>query len=177
MSNGPLEIYLKLDGIDGESSVVGHEDETLVLSYEQGIDRPPAPPMGGGMATGRPNFSGVRFRKPVDVGSIPLLLACTMGSRIKNAQFAFRKSGAGFDFYKVTLDDVAVVAIVQRAGVGEQYPLSFAALTAGADSAGILDEVTLAYTKIRWEYVPQKADGSLGTPIKGGWDAQLGKKV
>jgi type VI secretion system secreted protein Hcp len=177
MAMVPLEIFLKLDGIDGESSVNGHEKETIVLSYEQGIDHPAAPPMGGGMAAGRSNFSGVRLRKFVDVGSIPLLLACATGSHIKNAKFTFRNAGSGFEFYKITLDDVAIVAIVQRAGTGDQYPLSFTALNSGADSSGMLDQVTLAYTKIRWEYVPQKADGSPGTPIKGGWDVQLGKKL
>jgi type VI secretion system secreted protein Hcp len=177
MSNGPLEIFLKLDGIEGESGVIGHENETVVLSYEQGIDRPLTMPMGGGGAAGKPDFSGVRFRKSVDAGSIPLLLACASGSHVKDARFTFRKAGTGFEFYKVTLDDVVVTQIVQRAGVGIQYPLSFAWLTAGADSAGILDEVTLAYAKISWEYVSQKPDGSLGSPIKGGWDVQLGKKT
>jgi type VI secretion system secreted protein Hcp len=177
MSTGSLEIFLKLDGIDGESTVVGHEKAIVVLSYEQGIDRPPAPTMGGGGSSGRPNFSGVRFRKAVDTGSIPILLACTTGSHIKDARFTFRHPGTGFDFYKVTFDDVAVVQIVQRAGVGVQYPISFATLSAGDDDAGVLDEVTLAYTKIRWEYVPQKPDGSPGSPIKGGWDIQLGKKI
>jgi type VI secretion system secreted protein Hcp len=177
MSNGSLEIFLRLDGIDGESTVVGHEKETLVLSYEQGIDRPAAPPMGGGAGSGRANFSAVRFRKPVDVGSIPILLACATGTHIKDARFAFRKAGTGFDFYKVTLEDVAVVSVVQRAGIGEQYPLLFATLKAGDDGAGLLDEIALAYTKIRWEYVPQKADGSLGSPIKGGWDVQMNKKL
>ena len=113
----------------------------------------------------------------MDVGSISILLACASGSHIKDATFTFRHAGTGYEFYKVTLDDVAVVAITQRAGVGDQYPLSFTALNAGADSSGMLDEVTLAYTKIRWKYVPQKPDGSMGTPIKGGWDVQMGKKI
>ena len=177
MSSGPLEIFLKLDGLDGESAVIGHEKETVVLSYEQAIDHPAAAAMGGGAASGRPDFSGVRFRKALDVGSVPILVAAASGGHIKNARFTFRKAGTGYDFYKVTRDDVLVVHVTQRAGVGPQYPLSFAALTAGDDSAGVLDEVTLAFTKIRWEYVPQKADGSLGTPVKGGWDMQLGKKI
>ena len=58
MSMIPLEIFLKLDGIDGESSVIGHEKETIVLSYEQGIDRPAAPPMGGGFPGGMPMGGG-----------------------------------------------------------------------------------------------------------------------
>jgi len=47
MSNGPFDIFLKLDGIDGESTIKGHENETVILSYEAGIDHP-APPLGGG---------------------------------------------------------------------------------------------------------------------------------
>jgi type VI protein secretion system component Hcp len=38
MSNGPFDIFLKLDGIDGESTIKGHENETVILSYEAGID-------------------------------------------------------------------------------------------------------------------------------------------
>jgi type VI protein secretion system component Hcp len=45
---------VKLDGIGGESTVRGHENETMVLSYEQN--------------------TGVRFRKPVEKGSLPLCL-------------------------------------------------------------------------------------------------------
>jgi hypothetical protein len=47
------------------------------------------------------------------------------------------------DFYKVTLEDVLITHIAQRAGVGAQYPLSFEALNSGAPSDGFLDEVTL----------------------------------
>ena len=177
MPSGSLDIFLKLDGIDGESKVVGHEKEIEVLTYEQGIDHAAAPPMGGGAGSGKASFSGVRFRKAVDAASVPILLACASGAHIKDARFTFRKPGSGFTFYKVTLEEVAGVSIVQRAGVGVQYPLSFAALRQGDDNAGLLDEVTLAYTRIRWEYVPQKPDGSAGTPIKGGWDIQLGKKI
>jgi len=177
MAGGSLEIFLKLDGIDGESTVIGHEKEIVVLSYEQGVDHAPAPAMGGGASTGRANFSGLHFRKYVDAASVPILLACSAATHIKNALFTFRKAGSGFQFYKVTLESVVVVSIVQRAGVGAQYPLSFVALEQGDDSAGLLDQVSLAYTKIHWEYVPQKPDGSPGTPMTGGWDIQTGRKL
>jgi type VI secretion system secreted protein Hcp len=174
----PIEIFAKLDGIDGESNVKGHEKETLVLSYEQGIDVPSHRPGGGSGQVGKATFSGVRFRKAVDVGSIPLLLACASGTHIKNAVFTFRKAGAvGVDFYKVTLDEVTVAHMVQTAGTGAQYPLSFGILNAGADTDGFLDEVTLDYVKIQWEYRPIGPDGAPGSPIKGGWDLKQNKKI
>jgi type VI secretion system secreted protein Hcp len=167
MSNGGLEIFLKLDGIPGESTVDGHEDETVVLSYEQQI--------GKDSDASRPSFSFVRFRKPVDKGSVPLLLACASGWHIKDAQFTFRRAATGFVFYKVKLEDVLVRNISQRAGTGAQYPLSFDTMTAGGANEGFLDEAWLGYARIHWEY---KLTGpGPGSTFKGGWDIALNRKI
>ena len=86
---------------------------------------------GGGSSAGKATFSPVRFRKNVDAASIPMLLACAAGKHIKDARFTFRRSAAGFEFYKVMLEDVLITHIAQRAGTGSQYPLSFGALIRG----------------------------------------------
>lgn len=179
MPAGTLEIFLKLDGVDGESAVRGHERETVVLSYEQGVDQAVIRDGGGGGShAGRATFSPVRFRKPVDVGSVPLLLACASGTHIRHARFTFRKPApAAIDFYIVTLEDVIVTGVNERAGTGAQYPLSFEDLQAGAEAAGMVEEVSLDYGVIRWEYRPQRPDGSQGTPVQGGWDRQQNRKV
>lgn len=129
------------------------------------------------MAAGRSTFSGVRFRKPLDKGSIPLLLACAASTVIRSARFAFRRTGTGLDFYLVTLADVLVTHIVQRAGAGAQYPLSFDTLTSGADTAGFLDEVTLSYARIQWEYHPVTGTGAPGPVVTGGWDLRTNQKI
>ena len=137
MPGSPIEIFAKLDGIEGESAIRGHEKETIVVSYEQGLEQQPSTPSGGGGSTGRAVFPGVRFRKPVDIGSVPLMLACAGGTRLREARFTFRRSGgAGLDFYRVTLEDVLVARVVERAGTGLQYPLLFETLTSGADGGG-----------------------------------------
>ena len=151
MTASPLEIVLKLDGIEGESTVEGHVGETVVLSYQQAIDLQTGPVGGGGGGSGKASFAGVRFRKPVDRGSVLLLLACASGLHIKDARFTFRRAPS-LDFYTVTLDEVLVTHIAEQAGTGEQYPLSFEGLTAGAERAGLLEEVTLQFTRILWEY-------------------------
>ena len=120
---------------------------------------------------------GVRFRKPLDKGSIPLLLASAAGTTIRTARFAFRRTGTGLDFYLVTLADVLVTHIAQRAGTGAQYPLSFDTLASGTDTTGFLDEVTLSYSKIQWEYHPVTATGAPGPVVKGGWDLRLNQQI
>lgn len=178
MPDPDVEIFLKLDGIDGESTVKGHEKEIAVLSYEQAVDVTVIHSLGGGDASaGKANFSDVRFRKNVDAASIPMLLACASGQQVKEARFTFRRGAGGFDFYKVTLEDVLVTHIAQRAGTGAQYPLSFEALNTGAPSDGFLDEVTLNFSRIRWEHRAQRPDGTVGTTTSGGWDVTANKKL
>jgi type VI secretion system secreted protein Hcp len=178
MTTALLEAFLKLDGIEGESTVRGHEKEMVVLSYEQSIDAAAGVTSGGG-SLGKAAFSGVRFRKPVDKASIPLLLACAAGTHIKNARFAFRRTAAAvpIEFYKVSLDDVTVAHMAQRAGTGPQYPLSFDTLAVGAEAAGFLDDVAFSYVRIKWEYAVFDATGAPAGTVKGGWDRKLNKKI
>src|SRR5262252_126936 len=101
MPNPLANIYLKLDGIDGESAAKNHKKEIDVFSYEQGIDQSVLHSgSGGASAVGKAKYSPVRFRKDVDVASIPMLLACAQGKAIKDAVFTFTRGASGFEFYK-----------------------------------------------------------------------------
>jgi type VI secretion system secreted protein Hcp len=178
MPDPDLYIFLKLHGIAGESTVKGHKDEIAVLSYEQAVNVAVIQSgSGSGLSSGIAKFSGVRLRKNVDVASIPILLACASGRHIQDARFTFRRSAGGFDFYKVTLEDVLLTNIAQRGGTGAQYPLSFNALNTGASSDGLLEEVTLDFSRIRWEHRAQLPDGRVGATTTGGWDIRTNKKL
>jgi type VI secretion system secreted protein Hcp len=176
-ASGNLDIFLKLNGIDGESTVKGHEKEIAVLSYEQAVDvAVVVSGSGGGASAGKTTFPGVKFRKNVDVASVPLLLACASGQHISDARFTFRLNGI-LDFYSVTLQDVLIVDVVQRAGTGAQYPLSFEALNTGASSDGFLDQVVLNFSRILWEHRAQNPNGSVGVTATGGWDVRANRKI
>jgi type VI secretion system secreted protein Hcp len=174
MASG-LEIFLKLDGIEGESADKQHPKEIDVLSFGDGLSQATAG--AAGASVGRVTFASVHFRKAVDKASVPLLLACAGGKVLKDALFSFRRTGTPSEFYKVKLSDVLVTAVAQTAGVGEQYPLTFKALEIGGDRAGILDDVTLDYGKIEWEYRPLNPTGAPAVPIKGGWDFKKNIKI
>lgn len=174
MAASPLKIFLKLDAIDGDSTVKGHEKEIMVLSYEQGVAVAIAAGGGGGAAVGRPQFSDVHLRKDMDKASVPMMMAAAMGQHIRQALFTFRR--ATFEFYKVTLEDVLITKVFQRAGTDQQYPLSFTALDAGAANSGFLDDVTLTYTRIHWEHRAQRPDGSV-VATNGGWDVRTNQRI
>jgi type VI secretion system secreted protein Hcp len=171
-----FDIFLKLDGINGESTTKGHEKEIEVVSYDQSIDSTVIISGGGGGAgAGKSTFSGVRFRKLLDTASMPIALACASGLHIASARFAFRRAPS--DFYVVMLEDVVVTHAGQCATTGIQSPLEFETLAKSSAGAALLEEVTLHFGKIRWEYRPIGPKGTGLPPIVGGWDVRANRKL
>ena len=172
-----FDIFLELDGIDGESTTKGHEKEIEVVSYDQSIDStvPSGGAGAGGAGAGKATFSGVRIRKLLDAASIPIALACASGMHIRSARFAFRR--APLDFYVVALEDVVVTHAGQCATTGIQSPLEFETLAKSSAGAALLEEVTMHFAKIRWEYRPMGPKGTGLPPITGGWDVKANRKL
>lgn len=170
-----LDVFLKLDGIDGDSTDSRHAGEIEVLSFGQGLTQSATAGTGAGGGAGKAQFSDISFRHQVDVASVKLMLTSASGSHIKSATFSFRKPGQRQDFYTITLTDVVISAVGQVESAGAQGPLSFDDLKVSPNAGGLLEEVKLNFGKIEWAFIPQNADGSQGTPVKGGWD--LGKNT
>jgi type VI secretion system secreted protein Hcp len=157
-----FDIFLKLDGVSGESTTKGHEKEIEVVSYDQSIDATVPSGGGGGGGAGKATFSAVRFRKLLDTASIPIALACASGLHITTARFSFRRAGTTADFYIVTPEDIVVTHAGQCAATGAQFPLAFETLAKSASSTALLEEVALHFATIHWEYRPR---GPKGTPL------------
>jgi type VI protein secretion system component Hcp len=71
-----FDAFLKLDGIQGESTVKGHEGEIELDSFSFGLTNP-----GGG---GRPVFQDFHFTSKVGKQSPQLFLACAQGTKIRS---------------------------------------------------------------------------------------------
>lgn len=159
-----FDIFLRIDGIQGESKDAGHKDEIDILSYAWGESQPAAPSAGGGGGAGKVTMQDFRFAMHVNRASSKLFLACASGTHIKNAILTVRGPGAGApEFLKWSLTDVTVASYQ----------------TAGDASAGQppTDQVSLRFAKIEVEYRLVKPDGSLDAPIKAGWDLTANRPV
>ena len=86
------------------------------------------------------------------------------GEHIKKAVLVCRKAGKEQqEFLKVTMSDL-LVSSFQTGGSahGDEVPV---------------DQVSLNFSKIEWEYKEQKSDGTLGGTTKTGYDLKAMKKV
>ena len=159
-----VDFFLSIDGIKGESSDSKHKEEIQIESWSTGANQSGTMSFGGGGGAGKVSMQDFNFVMKVNKASPLLMKSCATGAHIKKAVLTCRKAGKDQQEYMtVTLSDI-LVSSFQTGGSG------------GSDILPI-DQVSLNYSKIEFSYKPQKADGSLGSPVVGGWDAKLNKAV
>lgn len=158
------DYVLKIDGIKGESTDSKHKDEIEIESFSWGCTQPGSFASGGGGGAGKVAFQDIHFTSRVSVASPNLMIACASGQHIKVATLTVRKAGKDQqEYYIVKLSD-NLVSSYQSGG------------SEGSNALPV-DQFSLNFSKIEFEYKSQKPDGTLGAPVKGGWDLKANKKV
>ena len=159
-----VDYFLKIDGIEGESQDAKHKNEIDLESWSWGESQTGSHAAGGGGGAGKVAMQDFHFVMKINKASPKLALACASGEHIKKAVLTCRKAGKEQqEFLKVTLSDF-LVSSYQTGGNGH------------ADVTP-MDQISLNYSKIEWDYKEQKHDGTLGGSIKAGWDLKGNIKV
>jgi type VI secretion system secreted protein Hcp len=165
-----IDLFLKVDGVKGESKDARHPDEIEVLGYEFSARQTGAPKFGGGGGAGKGEVSSFSVWKNLDRASPPLLLLLLNGKHLPEVVLTARKAGTTpIEFLKVTMKTCAITDISETAGE-----------TWGEASEGgplTREEVTIAFATMKVEYTPQKADGSADAPVSMGWDLVKNKAI
>ncbi|HMU46453.1 MAG TPA: type VI secretion system tube protein Hcp [Chitinophagaceae bacterium] len=135
-------MYIKIDGVDGESTERGHEKWIDLLSYKQGVNAESGAVSGAArMRTGKTTFSDLTIVKKIDKTSPLLMEKCAKGLTIPKVELeitAPNRNGTSGVFYKITLTDVRI------SGVNASSDCSSGCQT--------MEEVSFYYNKISWEY-------------------------
>jgi type VI secretion system secreted protein Hcp len=157
-----VDYFLKLDGIDGESTDDKHAGEIEVLSWSWSEAHSGPGPGAGGGGAGKVQMQDFHFTARVSRASPKLLVACASGQHVQKARLTCRTAGkAPQEFLKITFSDI-LISSFQTGGSSDVVPL---------------DQVSLAYGKIDVEYREQKANGTLGAAVKAGWDVKKNQKL
>lgn len=161
---GNVDFFLKIDGIDGESTDKKHPKEIQLDSFSFGASQTGTMAHGGGGGAGKVAMQDFSFTTRVSKASAKLQLACWSGQHIKKATLVCRRAGAEQQEYlKVTMSDILVSSYqIGGSSVGDLIPT---------------EQVSLNFAKIEFEYKPQKEDGTLDAPAMAGWDLKQNVKV
>lgn len=148
--------FLKLDGIDGESTDRSHRNEIELLSWSWGVTNETPAGGGGGSGVGRATPQALLFVHRYDKASPLLARLAANGRHIRTAVLSARRSGTGQrDFLLITLKELNVSA-VQMADNGD----------------GPVEQVALRFAEIGFSYTPQTPRGTAGTPVTMNWNVR-----
>jgi type VI secretion system secreted protein Hcp len=160
-SHGVLgAMFLKIDGVDGESQDQTHANEIEIQSFSWGAIYVPGSAGGG---AGKVSMQDLSLVRRLDKASPQLMLACATGKHFPEAVLVCRKSGdPAVEYYKITLSDVLVSSVQTGGSAGDTVPT---------------ESVSLNFTKIKWEYVPVDATGTAQEPVVAEYDLRTATAI
>jgi type VI secretion system secreted protein Hcp len=157
------DMFLKIDGIEGESLDDKHKNEIQLLSFSFGATQAGSAGIGGGSGVGKVQVHDFQFSKHFDKASPKLFEAVATGKHTPKVTLVCRKAGGTQQEYlKWTFSEV-LVSSVQISGSGSELLPT--------------ENVSMNFSKIEVEYKPQDEKGGLGGVIKAGWDLAKNIKV
>lgn len=158
-----VDMFLKLQGVKGESEDAKHAGETDVLAWSWGASTSGTMHVGGGGGAGKANFQDLSLTKWVDAGSVTLLQHVSKGTHITKGQLIVRKAGdKPLEYLKIDLKDI-IVSSVSTGGSGGEDRLT--------------ENVTLNFREWKMTYTPQNKDGSGGGAIDFGFNIAKNEAV
>lgn len=160
-----VDMFLKIDGIDGESTDEAHDKWIAIDSYSHGVSQPVSgASRTGGHTAGRADFQHFSIIKTVDSATPDLYIACSNGKHIPKIEMECCLAAEDKHvFMKYELTDVIVSSI--SAG-GSRH-----------DEERPSETVSFAYGSIKWEYTPIDHTGAAGASIERTWDLTTNKQA
>lgn len=157
-----VDMFLKLDGIPGESRDSKHKNEIDVESFSWGATNSGSAAYGGGGGAGKVAMQDFTFVAPVSKASPRLFLACASGEHIRSGLLTVRRSGEQqMEFLKITLTDILISGWKQEGTAGDAVPT---------------DQVTMNFAKVKIDYTEQSPTGASGETTSAGWDVKANTK-
>ena len=147
-----VDMFLKLDGVDGESSDSKHSGEIQIQGFQLGVMSPRDSITN--QAKGARRWSHLSIKANVDMSTPLLFMKLATNAKIPKAVLSCRKAGKEqFEYFKVTLSEVMVVKI--QAGDLE---------SGGGDVIPHCD-FDLAFGKIEISASPQTSGGPMSGQV------------
>ncbi|CAM3208540.1 Hcp family type VI secretion system effector [Cupriavidus taiwanensis] len=158
------DIFLKINGIDGESQDASHKNEIEVLAWDWSIEQQSTMHAGSGGGAGKATVSDLSFEHFIDRASPNLMKYCLTGKHINEAVLVVRKAGGNpLEYLKLTMTDVIVTRVSPKGSVDDEVRMR--------------EQVALSFSRVKQEYVVQNAQGGSGGAVTAGYDIKGNKEA
>jgi type VI secretion system secreted protein Hcp len=157
-ADAAVDMFLKIDGIPGESADVSHKEWIQIESFSWGVSNPGSLSTGGGGGTGKAQITPLGVTKKVDKASPLLMLAVCTGKEVVDVTLHVRTSGGDKSepFYEIKFSDVLVSSFQSGGSNGaEERPT---------------ESVSFNFSKIEVKYQTQDQAGGPGETVEATFD-------
>ena len=141
-----VDMFLKLEGLEGESRDAKHKNEFDILAWSWGMSNSGSAHVGGGAGAGKCNVQDLSVTKWTDKGTPDMQLACCNGKHFDKATLTVRKAGeTPVEYLIITMEEVMITSISAGGSGGEDR---------------LTENVTLNFAKVTVNYQEQDAKGA-----------------
>ena len=159
------DMFLKLEGIEGESQDSKFKDWIEVLSFNWGVHQASTAHRQQGLGHSKASFQEFHISKHYDKASPKLFKACAMGQHIKSGKVVIRKAGGDnpLDYLTYEFNDIMVgnVAVSGHGGGGSQ----------------VSETIALSFAKFKQVYKVQSKTGTGESNVDWGFSINEHKEV
>lgn len=158
-----IDMYLKVEGVTGESNDSNHKNWTDIHFFSWGASQPGNMSVGGGGGAGKVNFNDLEVIALIDKATPSILKYCASGKHVKSVELSVCKAGGNqVEYAKITLTDVLVTS-VRYTGAG------------GDDTIGVA--YSFQASSVKQQYWEQTQQGSKGAEVSAGWNIKENKEA
>jgi type VI secretion system secreted protein Hcp len=158
-----VDYFLKIPGAEGESTDEGHQNEIELLSWSWGETNGASHESGTtGGGAGKAHMQDLTIVMRANKATPKLMQYCADGKHItEEVLLTCRRAGeTPQDYFVIKMKPLYITSYQTGGSSGDVVPV---------------DTLSLNFGAIKFEYKPQKEDGSLDAAVEGAWDQQKNK--
>lgn len=157
------DLFLRIDGITGESQDANHKGWINIDSFTWGAVQPGAMSTGGGGGAGKVQYRDLSIQTSIDKATPAILRYTSNGKHISKVELSACKAGGSqVEYFRITLEDVLITSVSYN-GASRK------------DSIGMTYQFQAA--KISQQYWEQSTSGGKGAESAAKWNIKENREI
>lgn len=157
------DIFIKIEGIEGESQDPTHKGEIEILHWDWSVSQTSNIHSGSGGGAGKCTVDDLNFEHYIDKSTPKLLQHCLTGKYIPEAVLTVRNAGRSpLEFLCITLQEIIITQV---------SPVYLNTMRAPRET------VSLAFSRVKMDYVLQNAEGNSAGTAAMGYDIKTNANI
>lgn len=159
---GVVDIYCKIDGVEGESLDAKHQGWIHVEAIAGGVANAGAFAYGGGGGSGKAQWQDITIRGKFDKCFATLMQKCATGEHIGKVEVSACKAGGDQqEFLNIKMEDVIISSLN----------------LSGAESTEPMFDCGFNFAKVTVTGKGQDSKGNMGGAVTAGYNVKLNQKI